>query len=350
MGDGQELMAADRQRREAHRPGSVRSGRRTIGGGGAAAAPAPCDDAAGGACRRGGRWPGCDGRAGRSSRRRSAPAGGGRCARGRPAAGGRADSAPCRMGRRRSLSTRRRRSSWSRSTRIAWGCRWCAGGGSSRSPRGRSARSGACRRRDGHRGRHRFHRRAGRRSRRRRRPARHRSRRLGAGFSLVTAGQSGWYPPLVTAASGDPPPGRRRQPRGRARQEAGSRPWRAPGADKGEAAAELLLAADRARLAGHADEGARAAAEAAARARGRSAGASGGVHPGAAAADGARASGGSRRRLRAGPSAGSHRAVRGGCLGARGRGLEQGRAGGGRAGTARRSTSACIRMGGAWRR
>src|SRR6185312_15201173 len=54
-----------------------------------------------------------------------------------------------------------------------------------------------------------------------------------AGSTLVTAGQSGWYPPLITTASAA-----------------------APGADKRGAAADLLLAADRARLAGHADEGA----------------------------------------------------------------------------------------------
>ena len=76
------------------------------------------------------------------------------------------------------------------------------------------------------------------------------------GSALVTAGQSGWYPPLTTAASGGPPPGARktapgpRAPRGRTASAA------APTGDKRAAAADLLLAADRARLAGHADEGA----------------------------------------------------------------------------------------------
>jgi transmembrane sensor len=76
------------------------------------------------------------------------------------------------------------------------------------------------------------------------------------GSTLVTAGQSGWYPPLTTTASSDPSPSARktaagpRAPRGRTASAA------APGVDKREAAADLLLAADRARLAGHPDEGA----------------------------------------------------------------------------------------------
>lgn len=78
----------------------------------------------------------------------------------------------------------------------------------------------------------------------------------GAGSALVREGQSGWYPPLVTTAAHDRPLGTPRI----------ARVPRAPGTktaslssaplDKGEAAADLLLAADRARLAGHANEGA----------------------------------------------------------------------------------------------
>lgn len=65
-----------------------------------------------------------------------------------------------------------------------------------------------------------------------------------AGSTLVHAGQSGWYPPLLTTAR-PPRPARAKAPALASRQD----PNR-------EAAAELLLAADRARLAGHADEGA----------------------------------------------------------------------------------------------
>jgi len=78
----------------------------------------------------------------------------------------------------------------------------------------------------------------------------------GSGSSLVTAGQNGWYPPLGTAASGErasevPKTARGpHAPRGKAPSLASA------GAGKREAAADLLLAADRARLAGHADEGA----------------------------------------------------------------------------------------------
>jgi len=77
-----------------------------------------------------------------------------------------------------------------------------------------------------------------------------------AGSALVRAGQSGWYPPLVTTASVDGSPGTPktahppRAPRGKAASRASA------GADEGGAAADLLLAADRARLAGHAEEGA----------------------------------------------------------------------------------------------
>jgi transmembrane sensor len=77
-----------------------------------------------------------------------------------------------------------------------------------------------------------------------------------AGSALVSAGQSGWYPPLVTTASVDRPPVAAktahltRAPSGTAAAVATA------GTDTREAAAELLLAADRARLAGHAGEGA----------------------------------------------------------------------------------------------
>ena len=72
----------------------------------------------------------------------------------------------------------------------------------------------------------------------------------------MSAGQSGWYPPLVATASVDRSPGTAktahlpRPPRGKTVSMATA------GTDKGEAAADLLLAADRARLAGDAAEGA----------------------------------------------------------------------------------------------
>jgi len=76
----------------------------------------------------------------------------------------------------------------------------------------------------------------------------------GSGSALVTAGQNGWYPPLVTAADG---------PATTPKAVHGVRSSRAEVAslatardDKGAAAAELLLAADRARLSGRPDEGA----------------------------------------------------------------------------------------------
>jgi len=76
----------------------------------------------------------------------------------------------------------------------------------------------------------------------------------GAGSARVTAGGSGWYPPLVTAADRQaamaPPPRAPRAPRGKGVALAAARDARS------EAAAELLLAADRARLAGRAEEGA----------------------------------------------------------------------------------------------
>jgi transmembrane sensor len=77
----------------------------------------------------------------------------------------------------------------------------------------------------------------------------------GAGSALVSAGQSGWYPPLFTTASADRSPGMPkfthlpRAPRGKTASMV------AAGTDRGQAAADLLLAADRARLAGHPDEG-----------------------------------------------------------------------------------------------
>jgi len=76
------------------------------------------------------------------------------------------------------------------------------------------------------------------------------------GSTLVSAGQSGWYPPLGTAAFGDRSPGPSKTAHGPRAPRAKTASLVAPGADKGEAAADLLLAADRARLAGHASEGA----------------------------------------------------------------------------------------------
>lgn len=76
----------------------------------------------------------------------------------------------------------------------------------------------------------------------------------GAGFALVTAGQSGWYPPLVAPpdrASGAPATAR--APRGPRAKTAS----RAAALEAGrEDAAALLLAADRARLTGHPENGA----------------------------------------------------------------------------------------------
>lgn len=68
------------------------------------------------------------------------------------------------------------------------------------------------------------------------------------GSTLVTAGQSGWYPPLLATAG--PPHPRRSRTVAAAGTPALARE------QKTQAAADLLLAADRARLAGHADEGA----------------------------------------------------------------------------------------------
>ena len=76
----------------------------------------------------------------------------------------------------------------------------------------------------------------------------------GAGSALVTAGNSGWYPPLVNAADGAAVTSKAlpaaRPPRAKVASLATARD------DKGAAAAELLLAADRARLSGHPDDGA----------------------------------------------------------------------------------------------
>ena len=77
----------------------------------------------------------------------------------------------------------------------------------------------------------------------------------GGGSALVDAGQSGWYPPLVTTGSVDRSPGVPKAAH-EARPQRGKIASARAGADRGEAAADLLLAADRARLAGHADEGA----------------------------------------------------------------------------------------------
>ena len=66
----------------------------------------------------------------------------------------------------------------------------------------------------------------------------------GAGSALVNAGQNGWYPPLATTPL--LPHARRAKPTSLASTRE----------EKGEAAAELLMAADRARLSGHADQGA----------------------------------------------------------------------------------------------
>jgi transmembrane sensor len=74
-----------------------------------------------------------------------------------------------------------------------------------------------------------------------------------SGSTPVTAGQSGWFPPLVTAADkpAAPPIG--------ARGVRGASTKLASGATardgRGRSAAELLLDADRARLSGHPDEG-----------------------------------------------------------------------------------------------
>src|ERR1035438_6996654 len=70
-----------------------------------------------------------------------------------------------------------------------------------------------------------------------------------------------------------------------------------------------------------------AVAEAAARASRRSAGAAGRVHVGSAAADRARAPRRSRHHFCAGTTTGTDGALRGGCPGPRGRGVEQGRSG-----------------------
>jgi len=65
-----------------------------------------------------------------------------------------------------------------------------------------------------------------------------------AGSALVNAGQSGWYPPLIATPH---------LPRTR---RANSVSLASAHEEKGEAAAQLLMAADRARLSGRADEGA----------------------------------------------------------------------------------------------
>ncbi len=76
----------------------------------------------------------------------------------------------------------------------------------------------------------------------------------GAGSAPLTAGHSGWYPPLVTTADGPAaiPKAARvsRSPRGKVASSATARN------DKDLGAAELLLAADRARVSGRVDEGA----------------------------------------------------------------------------------------------
>jgi transmembrane sensor len=77
-----------------------------------------------------------------------------------------------------------------------------------------------------------------------------------AGSALVSAGQSGWYPPLFTPASFDRLPGMPTAAHAPRAQRGKSASVAVAEADKSEAAADLLLAADRARLAGHADEGA----------------------------------------------------------------------------------------------
>jgi transmembrane sensor len=76
------------------------------------------------------------------------------------------------------------------------------------------------------------------------------------GSTLVSAGQSGWYPPLGATASVEPSSGRQKtaHPSRPARGKTAS--LAVAGAGKDEAAADLLLAADRSRLAGHANEGA----------------------------------------------------------------------------------------------
>ncbi len=80
----------------------------------------------------------------------------------------------------------------------------------------------------------------------------------GAGSAQVAAGQSGWYPPLLAApfaatAPERPPPAERAPHPSR-----GTKPKAAAlaGHDEGEAAAALLLDADRARLAGRTQDGA----------------------------------------------------------------------------------------------
>ncbi|HVZ89391.1 MAG TPA: FecR domain-containing protein, partial [Polyangia bacterium] len=73
-----------------------------------------------------------------------------------------------------------------------------------------------------------------------------------SGSTRVVAGQSGWFPPLVTAADEQPEPSRAAH---RVRSAGKVLPGAAHDAGGG-AAAELLVAADRARLSAHPEEGA----------------------------------------------------------------------------------------------
>ncbi len=74
-----------------------------------------------------------------------------------------------------------------------------------------------------------------------------------SGSAPVLAGQSGWFPPLVTAAEEQPEPPR---PGRRVRPAAREVPAATARESGGGAAAELLVAADRARLSAHPEEGA----------------------------------------------------------------------------------------------
>jgi transmembrane sensor len=76
----------------------------------------------------------------------------------------------------------------------------------------------------------------------------------GHGSRLLTKGQSGWFPPLAAAA--EPEPKEARRPMVKPGKAKGETPPPSPVAAKTEGAEELLLAADRMRVAGHPDRGA----------------------------------------------------------------------------------------------
>jgi transmembrane sensor len=81
----------------------------------------------------------------------------------------------------------------------------------------------------------------------------------GVGMRLLHKGESGWFPPLVVGAVVERRPSRRvHVPAQKARSVAAARESSpaTPAPAKAESAGDLLLAADNARLAGHADQGA----------------------------------------------------------------------------------------------